>query len=325
MRSGPLLVPALAAFGALAMPPSAPAQTSGGAQAPGSSGGVQYGAPTPSARPESLTVRSFRPSPATIPAGADSLRLVFRVDGGAPRVIVRLSIIRTGERAVLRPLRLRARTGRRYVRRVRLSDARLAPGSYDAVLHARDVRPRGRALRAAAASTRVALRVAVPEASPPPSPTPTPAAPVSASAPVGAGVFPVRGPYSFGDAGARFGSDRGGRPHRGQDVIAAEGTPLVAPRPGAVHVRAYQGGGAGHYVVVRGTDSRDYVFMHMRDASPLPPGTPVAAGTPIGHVGNTGSSSGAHLHFEIWPAGWYASESSLPIDPLPELLAWAGG
>ena len=322
MRSGPLLVPALAAFGALAMSPSAAAQTSGGTQAPDSSGGVRYGEPAPLTRPESLSVRSFRVSPATIPAGADSLRLVFRVDGGAPRVSVRLSIIPAGERAVLRRLRLRARTGRRYVRRVRLSDTRLAPGSYEAVLHARDVRRRGRALRAAAASTQVALRVAVPETSPPPSPSP---APVSGAAPVGSGVFPVRGPYSFGGAGARFGSDRGGRLHRGQDVIAAEGTPLVAPRPGAVHVRAYQGGGAGHYLVVRGTDSRDYVFMHMRDASPLPPGTPVAAGTPIGHVGNTGSSSGAHLHFEIWPDGWYASESSLPIDPLPELLAWAGG
>lgn len=99
---------------------------------------------------------------------------------------------------------------------------------------------------------------------------------------------------------------------------------MVAPRPGTVYWRAYQSGGAGHYLVIRGADGRDYVFMHLRDPSPLAPGTGVAAGSQIGLVGSTGSSSGAHLHFEIWPDGWYSSAASQPIDPLPELQAWAG-
>ena len=30
-----------------------------------------------------------------------------------------------------------------------------------------------------------------------------------------------------------------------------------------------------------------------------------------------------HLHFEIWPDGWYASDDSQPIDPAPDLRAWA--
>ena len=77
-------------------------------------------------------------------------------------------------------------------------------------------------------------------------------------------------------------------------------------------------------MVVRGDDGRDYVFMHMQDGSvAVEKGQPVTAGQPLGNVGDTGDSRGAHLHFEIWPAGWYSSPASQPIDPLPELLAWA--
>jgi murein DD-endopeptidase MepM/ murein hydrolase activator NlpD len=339
MRHRLFLAPAITVFiAAAAAPAPAHGQVAGGTAAPATTGGAEYGQLPVPQRPQSLTVRAFRVSPRTVSAGADSMRLSFRVDGGAPRVVVRFSLVAAGRRNALRTVTLRVRTGRRYARRVALPAGRLPAGSYVAVLHAGDARPRGRESRAAAASTRTAIQVVAPAPRPAPSPAPAPApaprpAPSPAPAPatpapapsaVG-GVFPVRGAYSFGGPSARFGSDRGGRLHRGQDVIAAEGTPLVAPRAGAIHVRAYQGGGAGHYLVLRGSDRRDYVFMHLRDASPLAPGTAVAAGGHIGYVGNTGSSSGAHLHFEIWPNGWYASEASQPIDPLPELLASARG
>jgi murein DD-endopeptidase MepM/ murein hydrolase activator NlpD len=145
------------------------------------------------------------------------------------------------------------------------------------------------------------------------------APPVTASA----GVFPVQGPYSFGGDDARFGAGRTGHVHQGQDILAAAGTPVVSPRAGFVAWRAYQEGGAGHYVVVHGDDARDYVFMHFQDGSVLvQKGQAVTAGQQLGAVGSTGASSGPHLHFEIWPDGWYA-EDSAPIDPLPDLLAWA--
>jgi murein DD-endopeptidase MepM/ murein hydrolase activator NlpD len=136
------------------------------------------------------------------------------------------------------------------------------------------------------------------------------------------GIFPVRGTYSFGGDDARFGAARNGHVHQGQDVMAAEGTPLVSPRAGVVFWRAVQKGGAGHYLVIRGDDGRDYVFMHLVAGSEtVSKGDPVTAGQVIGAVGQTGDAEGPHLHFEIWPNGWYAKGSE-PIDPLPDLTAW---
>ena len=135
-------------------------------------------------------------------------------------------------------------------------------------------------------------------------------------------TFPVAGVFSWGEEGSRFGALRKGHRHQGQDLAAAEGTPLVAPRGGVVEVVEYQAGGAGHYVVLDGEgEDYDYVFMHMRAGSiPVVAGQRVRTGQLIGEVGNTGSSSGPHLHFEIWVGGWFAGGA--PIDPLPLLQSW---
>ncbi|MDP9293742.1 MAG: M23 family metallopeptidase, partial [Actinomycetota bacterium] len=118
---------------------------------------------------------------------------------------------------------------------------------------------------------------------------------------------------------------RAGHTHRGQDILAAEGTPVASPRAGSVFWRAYQAEGAGHYVVVRADDGRDFVFMHLKDGSiTVLKGDTVVGGQPFAQVGSTGSSTAPHLHFEIWPDGWFSSDASLPIDPLPDLMAWAG-
>jgi murein DD-endopeptidase MepM/ murein hydrolase activator NlpD len=78
-------------------------------------------------------------------------------------------------------------------------------------------------------------------------------------------------------------------------------------------------------VVLRGGDGTDYVFMHLRSGSiTTAKDAALAAGQPFAQVGSSGASSGPHLHFEIWPDGWYSSKESTPIDPLPQLLAWAG-
>jgi murein DD-endopeptidase MepM/ murein hydrolase activator NlpD len=152
-------------------------------------------------------------------------------------------------------------------------------------------------------------------------------APPAAGAPAPAGEsahhFPVSGSYSLGGADARFGAARDGHRHQGQDVIAAEGTPVVAPWAGLVEFVRFQKSGAGWYIVLDGDDEdRDYVLMHLRTGSiVVSAGQHVSAGQPLAQVGNTGSSSGPHLHFEIWVGGWY--DGGEPIDPLPLLQQWA--
>ncbi len=134
--------------------------------------------------------------------------------------------------------------------------------------------------------------------------------------------FPLKGNFTYGEPGSRFGDPRSGHTHQGQDVPAPEGTQIRAVRGGIVKEVAYQAGGAGNYIVIDGAgESRDYVYMHLQTGSTrVQKGERVATGEWIGSVGNTGASFGAHLHFEIWQGPWYAGGE--PIDPLPYLRRW---
>jgi len=307
-----LMLPGIAI--ALAVVPAPAHAQSGGAVAPEvGGGGHSYGQPAARpapVRPPRLRASRFSVTPASVEPG-ERLRFTYRVDGRVPRVRVRIDLLPADGRP---PTRLRLgsrRTGRT------LSHAwagELEPGRYVARLAATG-RGGARLRRTARASGRSALEIVAE-----PAPPPAPVVPVASS-----GVFPVQGTYSFGAEDARFGATRTGHVHQGQDIIAAEGTPLVSPRAGSVYWRAYQAAGAGHYLVIRGDDGRDYVFMHLQDGSlAVTKGQAVTAGQRLGSVGSTGDSRGSHLHFEIWPDGWFASDASKPIDPLPELLAWAG-
>jgi murein DD-endopeptidase MepM/ murein hydrolase activator NlpD len=133
-------------------------------------------------------------------------------------------------------------------------------------------------------------------------------------------IFPVRGPHSYGSAGARFGAGRSGHSHQGQDVMAACGTRLVSAVPGRVEYRAYQGS-AGNYVVIDSKGSNvDLVYMHLARPAAVRPGQQVGAGRQIGVVGATGNAQGCHLHFEYWVGDWYGGGH--PVDPYRYLKAW---
>jgi murein DD-endopeptidase MepM/ murein hydrolase activator NlpD len=137
---------------------------------------------------------------------------------------------------------------------------------------------------------------------------------------VGPATFPIAGPHEIGmTVTQRFGGPRG---HQGQDVFAKCGTPLVAAQGGVVQHVDYEGR-AGNYIVIALPDGTSEAYMHMAEPSPLEQGDAVAAGQPIGNVGDTGDAEGCHLHFELWTApGWY--EGGEPVDPLPLLQSLPG-
>jgi len=134
-------------------------------------------------------------------------------------------------------------------------------------------------------------------------------------------VFPVLGLHDFGMSNSRFGAGRAGHTHQGHDVMAECGTPVLAARGGLVQHSGYEVA-AGNYLVIdgRGT-SLDMAYMHLAEPPLLQAGDTVRTGQQLGTVGDTGSATACHLHFEIWTGpGWY--EGGSPIDPLPYLLRW---
>ncbi|MBI4897727.1 MAG: M23 family metallopeptidase [Actinobacteria bacterium] len=134
--------------------------------------------------------------------------------------------------------------------------------------------------------------------------------------------FPLTGSFSWGGADSRFGAGRPGHIHQGQDLAAAEGSPVVAPYGGTISWVRYQADGAGWYVVLDALDGRDYVFMHLQAGSiEVKPGDAVPTGKLLARVGNTGSSNGAHLHFEAWTDGPWQFGGK-PIDPRDLLENW---
>ena len=264
-----------------------------GADAPIPAGGA---APVPTSPRPTLTI--FDASQAVATGSSSSRALVrFQVSDAARRVRVRLAFVSLAGDGTKRVNLGRRRTGK--VHSIRRS---LSAGSYRVRITA--INPRGR--KAVRATT---VEVA-------------PAAPAPAAVVPGNGVFPVQGAYSFGGKDARFGATRTNRSHQGQDVAAAEGVPVVAPKAGTIHWRAYQPDGAGYYLVLDGDgENFMYAFMHLRQGSILvSKGERVAAGQQIAQVGNSGRSFGAHLHFEVWDGVWFGGGH--PIDPLPVLQSW---
>ena len=94
--------------------------------------------------------------------------------------------------------------------------------------------------------------------------------------------------------------------HNGIDMACPQGTPIYATRAGTVTMASYQAGGAGYYVSINHGDGFSSIYMHMTHYV-VSAGQSVSAGQLIGYVGNTGVSTGPHLHFGISYAGTYVN------------------
>jgi len=305
---------------ALLGPAAAGADGVGGARFDETYGGAAYG-------------QALNPQPVAHRFGVSPRRL--RADR-APRVV--LHVVEPGVRTVRARVVFRARGGKvvevvlgdvrtgRDVRGKWPSGKRLTPGRYRVSLHVTDpagqVLARERGRRGTASLVVVAPPRPKPRPTPAPPPRPDPVAPVTPAPAPTSGVFPVAGPHTYGDG---IGAAREGHTHQGVDIVAAEGTPIVAPTAGTIAHVDYQRDGAGWYVVQNAADGRAFFFAHCRTNSiAVTVGQAVAAGARLCGVGHTGASSGPHLHFEIWVGGWRVNKDSHFIDPLPQLQAWDG-
>jgi murein DD-endopeptidase MepM/ murein hydrolase activator NlpD len=318
-----LLLCALTPAGAgAATPGGAPALAAGAAA---SGGGARYdvSVAAPAKRP---VASSMRATPRELVAGqAPQIRFSIRQHGMA-QVQARIVVLRLPRNVPVARISLGWVKTRTDVSARLPTGVKLSRGRYIVRLHAKD--SRGNTLRRTARNPGRARIVvhAAPKLLPPvstPVAAPTSRLPAPGPSPGGRGVFPVAGAFSFGAVDGRFGAGRPGHIHEGQDIVAAAGLPVVAPYAGTVSSTSYQAGGAGEYVVLDAVDGRDYFFAHcIRHSTVVAPGAPVVAGQQLCQVGQTGSATGPHLHFEIWIVGWRVA-GGYPIDPLPELRAWA--
>jgi murein DD-endopeptidase MepM/ murein hydrolase activator NlpD len=130
-------------------------------------------------------------------------------------------------------------------------------------------------------------------------------------------VFPVGDPHSFGDS---FGAPRMlgtsyEHAHKGTDILAPAGTPLLACERGIV-TRIGSDVLGGTKIWVKGESGTYYYYAHLsRIEDGMTDGLVVDAGDVIGYVGDTGNARGGppHLHFQIHPGG------GAPVNPYPLL------
>ena len=107
---------------------------------------------------------------------------------------------------------------------------------------------------------------------------------------------------AFGNAG-----------HRGTDIPAPEGTPILAAHSGAVLVSGWNDS-YGNQVLLDNGAGLSTRYAHMTQTA-VTAGEAVTAGQVIGYVGSTGDSTGNHLHFEVMQGGVRVNPTGF-IDPM---------
>src|SRR5215213_1383617 len=139
----------------------------------------------------------------------------------------------------------------------------------------------------------------------------------SSSGSADGGIAPVPGAV----VGAHFGEyGSWSRYHTGLDFRAGYGTPIRAVKGGTVLYAGNSGNWAGNHVAIQHADGMTTMSSHMSSMA-VRAGQTVRAGQVIGYVGQTGRAFGAHLHFELYPAGVKYGDVYKAINPQPWLAA----
>jgi len=107
-------------------------------------------------------------------------------------------------------------------------------------------------------------------------------------------VMPIKGNYVTSHYGYR---PQFGRSHKGVDLRSAIGDTVYSAFSGRVRLTRFERGGYGFYVIVRHENGLETVYGHLSRFL-VKPDQYVKAGQPIALSGNTGRSTGPHLHFE---------------------------
>jgi murein DD-endopeptidase MepM/ murein hydrolase activator NlpD len=107
-------------------------------------------------------------------------------------------------------------------------------------------------------------------------------------------VMPIKGNYVTSHYGYR---PQFGRTHKGIDLRSAVGDTVYSVFSGRVRLTRFERGGYGFYVIVRHENGLETVYGHLSRFL-VKPDQYVKAGQPIALSGNTGRSTGPHLHFE---------------------------
>jgi murein DD-endopeptidase MepM/ murein hydrolase activator NlpD len=115
-------------------------------------------------------------------------------------------------------------------------------------------------------------------------------------------IWPLNGPVT-----GVSGEVRPGHLHSGVDIAVPEGTPIRAADSGRVALMGWVGG-YGNYTCVQHTASMSTCYGHQSSFA-TSNGASVTQGQVIGYSGNTGNSTGPHLHFEVRING-------SPVDPM---------
>lgn len=106
----------------------------------------------------------------------------------------------------------------------------------------------------------------------------------------------VKNPINLYKISSKYGN-RGTGFHNGFDIPAPTGTKLYAPYDGEVTLSNYNDLGGYQLIITSGIVK--FGFAHLREKSFLNVGDIVKAGQLVGYVGNTGRSTGSHLHFTL--------------------------